>query len=147
MLTKLVTLSILITTLLPYTFTINCYSYRNEKTDLAATHSRFINCEREFGVPSRACLKAEFLVDGSKEFVMGYCGDVCPAIFQSHHCIYQEAGQNFALLRQMSGTSSALAVCCCEGDLCNGVTRSFSTKSHLLLLLIPASLMILKKFI
>uniref|UniRef100_A0A9J2Q185 Activin types I and II receptor domain-containing protein n=1 Tax=Ascaris lumbricoides TaxID=6252 RepID=A0A9J2Q185_ASCLU len=66
---------------------------------------------------------------------MGYCGDICPAIFHSHHCIYQDVGENFPLLRQMIGTSSAIAVCCCENDLCNGVENLSIIKFQQLLLI------------
>ncbi|VDK28396.1 unnamed protein product [Anisakis simplex] len=74
---------------------------------------------------------------------MGYCGDVCPAIFQSQPCVYQEGGQNFALLNQMTGSPSATVVCCCDNDLCNGVRSMMNAKLCLIWLIVALDLVVL----
>lgn len=77
---------------------------------------------QQFRIASHACFKAEY-IDNGREMIMGYCGDMCPAIFKDRECIYQEGTENYLILREFTGMANAISVCCCNHDFCNHSKR------------------------
>lgn len=74
-----------------------------------------------------------------KQMVLGFCGDVCPPVLQGRkRCLYQDGTANFEVLQQISGMSNAVALCCCDTDLCNAASPSAFSCSFVVLPLLIA---------